>query len=371
MHTYWVILIAVLFFGTKASSDEIKMADGTYRKGEVLTITEDAISILQEDGNICSLNFSEISLISRNNEIIIVHPETERKRFIIMKIRKPGGISLKEIDIDTTDTLTFPASDSETHLAAGKEPDRPKIIHGNEQNISKEKSPSVKQEVTSDRKTWKGNIDAGINIKDGNTKSTTLHTKGRYANERSRDNIYFNAIAIYETRKRTTGKRLETINEQRASGKYEFKHTLKLYSFFNQYLEHDELENLNYRSISSPGVGYRFYDSERLQYKAEGGPSYTLERYHGGIREDSKGIRLGHFLDCILLRDTKFYARQEYIQRIDNQKEWRLDSGIGVRHNLRKSIAISLEILSQYDNFPQERNRKDDTTLIGSLGYNF
>lgn len=76
-------------------------------------------------------------------------------------------------------------------------------------------------------------------------------------------------------------------------------------------------------------------------------------------------------MDWIFLQDTKLYAKQEYVQSVEYQEDWRLDSGVGVRHNLTKSIALSFEILNQYDNTPLEGNQKDDITMIGSVGYNF
>lgn len=110
---------------------------------------------------------------------------------------------------------------------------------------------------------------------------------------------------------------------------------------------------------------------ERLKYKAETGPAYTYERFHDGITDDYWGLRFGHYLDWVFLQDTKLYAKQEYVQSVENQEDWRLDSGVGVRHNLTKSIALSFEILNQYDNTPLEGNQKDDTAMIGSVGYNF
>ena len=125
------------------------------------------------------------------------------------------------------------------------------------------------------------------------------------------------------------------------------------------------------RSISSPGAGYRFVDGARIKHRAEAGPAYTLEKFHGGISDDYLGVRVGQYFDWLLLRDTKFYAKNEYIQSVENSDDWRLDSGLGARHNLTKSIALSLELLNQYDNTPSEGNQKDDTIIIGSVGYNF
>ncbi len=389
----WVYLIGMVY------SDEIKTIDGTIFEGEILKVTGEFLSLRKTDDNVSDILLDDINLISTGTEIIIVEHE-EGKKVSFLRIPKPENFSIKEAIRTRMDTLTPLDMGIETTKVAAKEaveaqqaaPDNAQsIISEEEVQPSKVNTPEAKssteqpsaaiaekivqaegETVATPLKTWKGNVDAGVNTKDGNTESTTTHLKGSYANERMRDNIYFDVLALYETvTNKDTDVDEETVNEQRASGKYEYRHTPRFYSFFNQYFEHDEIENLNYRSISSPGVGYRFIDKEWLRYRAEAGPAYTYERFHGGITDDYLGIRVGQYLDWIIWRDTKFYAKSEYVQSAENSDDWRVDSGLGIRHNLTKSIALSLEFLDQYDNTPAEAREKEDRTFIGSIGYNF
>lgn len=379
----WVYLIGTVY------SDEIKTIDGTIFEGEMLKVTEEFLSLRKTDGSVSDILLNDVNLISREKEIIIVNHEG--KKFSVLRIPKPENFSIKEAVFTTTDTLTSLDMGIETTKVAAKEAAEAQPVSEEEIQPAKVNTPEAKSSteqppVTSAEKiaqaeeeivivplkTWKANIDAGINTKDGNTESTTTHIKGGYANERTLDNIYFDVLALYETvTNKDTDVDEETVNEQRATGKYEYKHTPRFYSFFNQYFEHDEIEDLNYRSISSPGVGYRFIDKEWLRYRAEAGPAYTYERFHGGITDDYFGIRIGQYLDWIIWRDTKFYAKSEYIQSVEDSDDWRVDSGLGIRHNITKSVALSVEFLDQYDNTPAEAKEKEDRTLIGSVGYNF
>lgn len=372
------ILSLVIFFVTwachigMAYSDEIKTIDGTVLEGEIINVAPESLSFRKKDGSVSDLQLKEISLISRGSEISIIN--REGKKFSVLRMPKPENFSMKDVVSTTTDALTLQDLVTETaNVAAKVSAPEAKSDAGQPPAASGEKIAQAEATtVTAPPKTWKGNVDAGLNTKDGNTESTTTHMKGAYVNERKRDNIYFDLLALYETvTNNDTDVDEETANEQRATGKYEYRHTPRFYSFYNQYFEHDELESLNYRSISSPGAGYQFINRERLKYKAEAGPAYTFERFHGGITDDYLGIRVGQYLDWLLWRDTKFYAKSEYVQSAEDTNDWRVDTGLGVRHNLTKSIAVSLEFLDQYDNTPAESKEKEDRTFIGSVGYNF
>ena len=72
-----------------------------------------------------------------------------------------------------------------------------------------------------------------------------------------------------------------------------------------------------------------------------------------------------------MLSSTKLFAKNEYITSVEDLEDWRLDSSLGIKHDLMKALSLSSILMNQYDNTPSGANRKDDTTLIGSIGYNF
>lgn len=383
------LLLAYVCLMDRVFSDEIKTIDGDIIVGEVVDIEEDYLSIKHSENSISFLQWRIISLISRDKEIIIVSCDETQKKFSVLKTA--NGLSVKDVNLTTTDkisdiypkekitrrplfeegvkqlTETVAATPSVSAMKKARQSEPSGTSDGTfETKVASLQSPSIPP------KTWKGNVGAGINIKDGNTESTATHVKGVYTNERMRDNIYFDMLALYEVvTNKDTDVDEETVNEQRATAKYEYKHTLRLYSFFNQYLEHDEIENLNYRLISSPGMGYRFVLKDALKYKAEGGPAYTYERFGGGAIEETLGIRVGQYFDWKILPTTAFFAKAEYVQSAEDRDNWRLDSGMGIKHNLTKSLSLNLELLDQYDNTPGEGQEKEDRAVIGSVGYNF
>lgn len=372
--------------------DELITVDGIYIKGKLMKITDNSITFLQDGENICTIRLENVSVFSSNNEIIkVYYHENKPTQFSILKPVNGEYVSIKKINLTsfkllyTTNTLDeiitaqkesssylIPkqAIPSDTHTSEKEGDAVPPIAGDKDETVALAAEDDKKD--SSPQKTWKGSVESGINIKTGNTESTTTHLKMGYSNERKHDKIFFDMLAIFETVKnKDTGESDETANEQKVTLKYEYNTSFKVYLFLQEYFEHDELENLNYRTISSFGPGYRLFSSEKIKYRLEGGPAFTYERYHGGITEKNFGLRFGHYFDWQMLRSTKLFAKNEYTTSVEDQEDWRLDSSLGIKHDLMKALSLSTVLMSQYDNTPSGANKKDDTSLIGSIGYNF
>ena len=216
-------------------------------------------------------------------------------------------------------------------------------------------------------KPWRGNVDAGLTIQKGNKEALTTNIKTGLSKERTNDNIYFNALMLFETK---DGEK--NADEQRGTLKYERKHLKKLYSFYQESVEHDEIEKLNLRSITSSGFGYRFIEREKLKYKSEIGPSFTYERFRDDIQQTSPGLRIGNSLDWQILPSTLFYFKVDFLPVPQDLVDWRLESDMGLRHKLTKSLSLNLSWINQYDNKTSAENvSKNDATILSTIGYNF
>ncbi len=383
------LVLTCLCLMDRVFPDEVKTIDGDIITGAVVGVDEEYLSIGYNGDNICFIQWRIISLISRDKEVIIVNHDETQKKFSILKTA--NNLSVKNMNLTTTDKISdiypqekitrYPLFEggvkqlAQTGTANPTIPDT-KIMRQSEplgtSTVSFGTKVASEPSSSSPPKTWKGHVDAGLNIKNGNTESTSTTLKGGYTSERMRDNIYLDAIVLYElVTNKDTKLNNETINEQRVIAKYEYKNTLRWYSLFNQYFEHDEIEHLNYRLISSPGIGYRFILSEKLNYKVEGGPAYTREVFHGGIIAETLGTRIGQYLDWKIFPMTALYAKLEYLQSIENRDDWQLYSKMGIKHSITKTISLNLEMLDQYDNTPGPGKEKDDRIVIGTLGYNF
>ena len=370
---YLMTITTVLIFLSLVDSvfpDDIKTIDGNIIVGEIVGVDEEYISVKQRQDNIVFIQWCIVSLISRNKEIIIVSHENNRKKFSILTT-STDSFSVKDIDFKTTVNIQdiYPEEIIANHSF---------FLQGRrqlEQDMTNVPFPSFppkpqnapQQNTVQQKKPWKGNVDAGLIIQKGNKEALTTNTKTDFSLETTKDNVYFNSLLLFETK---DGEK--NADEQRGTLKYERKHLKKLYSFYQESMEHDEIEKLNLRSITSTGFGYRFIEREKVKYKSEFGPSFTYERFRDDIHQTSPGLRIGNVLDWQILPSTLFYFKVDFLPMPQDIVDWRLESDMGLRHKLTKSLSFNLSWINDYDNQPSAENiSKNDATILSTIGYNF
>jgi len=351
-------------------SDQIKTIDGNIIEGEVMDADEEYLTVRQRGDSVVFIQWRIISLISRDKEMIIVTHDGNKKKFSILTTSS-NNFSVKDIDFKTTDKI----QDIYPKEIVAK---RSFFLHEREQseqgvtNAPFSSSPlkpqnAPQQNTAQQKKPWKGNADAGLTIQKGNKEALTTSAKTDFSLERTKDNMYFTGLLLFETKDS-----VKSADEQRGTLKYERKHKRRLYSFYQESIEHDEIEKLNVRSISSSGIGYRFLDTESLKYKSEAGPSFTYERFRDDIIQSSPGMRIGNSLDWQILPSTLFYFKIDFLPVPEDLVDWRLESDMGLRHKLTKSLSLNLNWINQYDNKPSAKNvNKNDATILSTIGYNF
>ncbi|HWR32757.1 MAG TPA: DUF481 domain-containing protein [Chitinophagaceae bacterium] len=372
-HYYLITIAIVLTFLSLMDGvfpDDIKTIDGNSIAGEIVAVDEEYISVKQRQDSMVFIQWRIVSLISRNREIIVVSHENNRKKFSVLTTTT-GNLSAKDIRIRTTDKIQdiYPEE-----IVSNRQPSFHQSGQSGHEVTQAPFSPSLpesqyapQQNTAQQKKNWKGNVDAGLTIQKGNKEALTTNIKTDFSWEKTRYNMYFNGLLLFETKDN-----VKNADEQRGSLKYERKHKIRLYSFYQESVEHDEIEKLNLRSITSTGFGYRFVEREGLKYKSEIGPSFTYERFRDKVHQTSPGLRIGNSLDWQILPSTLFYFKADFLPVPADFADWRLESDIGLRHSLTKSLSLNMNWINQYDNQPSAENvSKNDATILSTIGYNF
>ena len=350
--------------------DDIKTIDGDIIVGETVGVDEEYISVKQGQDNIVFIQWRIVSLISRNKEIIVVSHENNRKKFSILTT-STDSFSVKDIDFKTTDKIQdiYPEEivANRSFFLQEREQSEQGVTNVPFSSSSLNPQNAPQQNTVQQKKPWKGNVDAGLTIQKGNKEALTTNAKTDFSWERTKDNMYFTGLLLFETKDS-----VRNADEQRGTLKYERKHKRRLYSFYQESVEHDEIEKLNLRSITSTGFGYRFIEREKLKYKSEIGPSFTYERFRDDILQTSPGLRIGNSLDWEILSSTLFYFKVAFLPVPQDLVDWRLESDMGSRHKLTKSLSLNLNWINQYDNKTSAENvSKNDATILSTIGYNY
>ncbi len=347
-------------------ADDIKTIDGNIIVGEIVGVDEEYISVKQRQDSMVFIQWRIVCLISRNHEVIIVSHENNRKKFSVLTTTT-GDLSARDMSFRTTEKIQdiYPeeiVSNRPSFFHQGRQSGQ-----GVTQASSSSSPPEPQQNAAPQKKNWKGNVDAGLTIQKGNKEALTTNAKTDFSWERTRYNMYLNGLLLLETKDS-----VKNADEQRGTLKYERKHKIRLYSFYQESVEHDEIEKLNLRSITSTGFGYRFIEREKLKYKSEIGPSFTYERFRDDIHQTSPGLRIGNALDWQILPSTLFYFKADFLPVPEDVADWRLESDMGLRHKLTRSLSLNMNWINQYDNQPSAENvSKNDATILSTIGYNF
>ncbi|MBM2834710.1 MAG: hypothetical protein HW406_1871 [Candidatus Brocadiaceae bacterium] len=98
----------------------------------------------------------------------------------------------------------------------------------------------------------------------------------------------------------------------------------------------------------------------------------NYERFRNDIHQTSPGLRIGNVLDWQILPSTLFYFKVAFLPVPQDLVDWRLESDMGSRHKLTKSLSLNLRWINQYDNKTSAENvSKNDATILSTIGYNF
>lgn len=377
----WNVFSVMLFafvglwlgFMDKALSDQIKTIDDRVVEGKVVHVDGEYLSLRQENGGICFIQWRTISLITKDEKVIVVNHGEKKTSFSVLTTAA-GALSAQDLNLTITDNVSdiYPGLASKSRPLFKEKTEHPaqSLPLGDGETVKPlvvDFKDASKKDVAAPAKPWKGNVDAGLTVKKGNTEATTTTIKTEFSHEKPRNNFYLTGLFLLETENDS-----ENTNEQRGTGKYERNHTKKTYSFYQESLERDEVEGLIVRSISSAGMGYRFLTNGTFKYKSEIGPSYTYEKFQRDAVDTNVGVRCGSYVDWQILPSTKYYFKLDYLPGLEDYSQWRIESDMGLRQSINKSLSLTVSWIDEYDNNPGADDVcKNDATILSAIGYNF
>jgi len=360
---HFITLLIAFCFLEAALSEEIKTIDGSVFTGEIIEMDESNLTFIEGENNIISLQWRIIELIIKDSEIIMISHGKDKNTFSILKMTGQKNLSAEDLNTESTESLSvvFPektATGAIKTVQADVKTGRSDSAEANE---------SADQDTAEGTKLWKGNIDAGLRVRTGNNDVFATTTKMSISREGPINTFLFNSLLQYEVQ---DGEK--NTDEQRGSFKYERRMKKKLYVFLQESLEHDDIEKLNLRSITSSGAGYRFIESKTINYKSEIGSSLTYERFRDNVTKKNLGVRIGNYFEWQFSELTYFYFKVDYLPNLEDREDWRLESDTGIRHKINKHLSWNFSWVNDYDSKPQgEDVKNNDATLLSSIGYNF
>jgi hypothetical protein len=144
---------------------------------------------------------------------------------------------------------------------------------------------------------WKGGVSVGVAIARGNSDTTSV-SSGVTADRKTLNDD----LTIYESSIYTSNGGVNsgtTANSILGGIKYDRNFTKRLFGFVSGDFTHDELQDLNLRSIYSGGLGWHWINHPNTTLDILGGINYTRETYSSSTTATTTGINVNRNLPGI------------------------------------------------------------------------
>ena len=224
--------------------------------------------------------------------------------------------------------------------------------------------------------TYKGFINAGASIADGNTRTKTASANAEFVARSKRQRLTLRGSWNY-AEDNVSGL---TARNTRGQVKYDFFWTDRFYTWISAFFEGDRFQNLSLRTALSAGLGYQWVNAgdfedewlEGLEVYTEAGIAFFNEDYRNGTDDQYVSGRWALKVDWPIIPDriTLFHFHEGY-PSLENGEDIYILSEQGVRMTIWENFIATFQVNWRWDNTPSQGFRRSDTLYIATLGYTF
>lgn len=223
-------------------------------------------------------------------------------------------------------------------------------------------APEEKKFLNAD---WKGNVNAGTQIRTGKSDTQQLNIDAKVKAEWERHTG--EVVLDYNHEQENDN---DTVDDRAL--KFTHNYFLNEKWFINNFLgfEQDDIADLDLRTTIATGLGYQPYNRDDLTLKFSAGPGYQREEYDNGDTEESMILKWTTDYEQKFAEDAfRVFHNHGLSMPSDDADAFIFKSKSGIRIPLRQGIIASGEIKFDWDNAPAPGVKEDDTTYSLKLGY--
>lgn len=142
-------------------------------------------------------------------------------------------------------------------------------------------------------------------------------------------------------------------------------------TFYRVSLEHDALEDLDFRAQESGGIGYRFLQTPRTVLQGQIGFGLSQERFEGGNTVVTPFGSLGGRWRQTIGRGTELDASFAFLPDLIDLGECRVEVDATLSTALTARFLLPFSLIDQFDSNPQPGVEQNDLTLLSSIVWSF
>ncbi|MBI9112583.1 DUF481 domain-containing protein [Maridesulfovibrio ferrireducens] len=137
-------------------------------------------------------------------------------------------------------------------------------------------------------------------------------------------------------------------------------------------IQQDQFQDLTLRSIIGTGLGYQFFDSDRLTLSLETGPAYVWEDYTSRDSREFVAAKWGINFDWWIFPDRlNLFHNQMGLISMKNSDNWLWQSRSGIMFPIVDRFFGSFQYNYDWTNDPVPGKLQDDSRIMFNMGYSF
>jgi putative salt-induced outer membrane protein YdiY len=229
------------------------------------------------------------------------------------------------------------------------------------------------EEINPKPETWHGSLTAGLIVERGDTDKQDARVEISLHRETKRWRL--RTSFLYEgERSRSTGEDYST-KDRLYRGKTQFDWNLSERSFWYSRLraERDGVADLDLRTITGGGLGYRVVDRAGLTFEVQAGGAWVRESYgDDSLDTDYPAAVAIYDLDVNLHDAVRFFSDGEWVPSLREFNDLQLlTTETGLRIDLTKDWFAEAKLVWELDTEPSAGKERQNVNYVFALGWGF
>jgi putative salt-induced outer membrane protein YdiY len=222
-------------------------------------------------------------------------------------------------------------------------------------------------------KDWNGNLALGLSVANGNSSAYSVSAGAALDKQWKNDEWHFGLNGQYAVTNPDRNDQDITANNIHGAVGYRHLFDERLYAMGGEEFVHDDVADITYRFITSPGMGYYFIKAPATRLSGEAGPSWIYERVSGSDPGHHNYIaaRFAERFEHDFNKNAKIWQSLEYLPQIDAWGNYLINAEIGAEALLTGSLSLRAVARDQYNSQPPEGAKSNDITVIAAIVYKF
>jgi putative salt-induced outer membrane protein YdiY len=328
----------------KTGFDHVRLKNGSLVVGDVLSMSggELQVKALFGVGDVVKLKWEQVASLKTENEhaFVLANGSTLRAR---AGEGEGGKVVLTSPGVEGAQTVPL---ESITAI-----------------------NPPEKKAVT-----YKGSLNFGGSIADGNTQTRTASFNGEFEARSEKQRLTLKAAWNYADNQNGL-----TARNTRGGVKYDLFFTQRLFGYASAFLEEDTFQDLNLRTALSAGPGYQlvlpgdFKDDpfQKLDVYVEGGLAFFDEDFRRGMDNRYIAARWALKLTWPIRDGVVLFHSHEGYPGLENLRGLYITTEQGLRVSLWKNFVATAQVNWRWDNTPSRGFERSDTLYLLTFGWNF